>query len=347
MAVNPPDTVILRAAPDARAAGLDPGRRLGRRMLDGRCQTDRRACRKRPTCCWYVGNWQCSRAPPTVDPGADHGWHRLRSASNCDCYHWHHQKMGMVSPLLNGDLVLPEACLPVGLPTQVTAVTSIDAMRHALDAYTCRLRRNPLSNMPAIQALRLLSASLVAVCENGGNLAARQAMLLSAMLAKHAFSNARSQLSLYWPTQSAAFFMSLAPCRAVIGGTGRNCRPRCARQHREPAHGADRRHTGIGTERWHRDPTAGGWYGRKPYRSPGRRRHAADTSADQQPARATAGRCACNLHRSTVGNLASMRTYACWQPKGGTATPPIARRPRHSRPGFHRACAHLTLPPSP
>ena len=44
--------------------------------------------------------------------------------------------------------------------------------------------------MLALQALRLLSANLVSACENGRNLPARQAMLLGAMLAGQAFSNA-------------------------------------------------------------------------------------------------------------------------------------------------------------
>ncbi len=44
--------------------------------------------------------------------------------------------------------------------------------------------------MLARQALALLSANLIRVCENGADLEARQAMLLGAMLAGQAFSNA-------------------------------------------------------------------------------------------------------------------------------------------------------------
>lgn len=44
--------------------------------------------------------------------------------------------------------------------------------------------------MLARKALKLLSRNLVLACEDGGNLEARQAMRLGAMLAGHAFSNA-------------------------------------------------------------------------------------------------------------------------------------------------------------
>jgi alcohol dehydrogenase class IV len=99
-------------------------------------------------------------------------------------------KMGVVSPHLYADLALLDAELTLGLPTRVTAATGIDAMVHAIEAYTTRHKKNPLSDMLARQALILLSANLVTVCRDGRNLAARQAMLLGAMLAGQAFANA-------------------------------------------------------------------------------------------------------------------------------------------------------------
>ncbi|MFA9215695.1 MAG: iron-containing alcohol dehydrogenase [Sphingomonadaceae bacterium] len=99
-------------------------------------------------------------------------------------------KMGVVAPQLYADLALLDAELTLGLPPQVTAATGIDAMVHAIEAYTSRHKKNPLSDMLARKALGLLSANLIAACENGQNLAARQAMLLGAMLAGQAFSNA-------------------------------------------------------------------------------------------------------------------------------------------------------------
>ncbi|WP_375539576.1 iron-containing alcohol dehydrogenase [Rugamonas fusca] len=99
-------------------------------------------------------------------------------------------KTGIVAPQLYADLAILDAELTLGLPAMVTAATGIDAMVHAIEAYTSRHKKNPLSDLLARKALSLLSANLIHACENGANLAARQAMLLGAMLAGQAFSNA-------------------------------------------------------------------------------------------------------------------------------------------------------------
>ena len=99
-------------------------------------------------------------------------------------------KMGVVAPQLYADMAVLDAELTLGLPPAVTAATGIDAMVHAIEAYTSRHKKNPVSDLLARKALELLSANLIPACENGSNLAARQAMLLGAMLAGQAFSNA-------------------------------------------------------------------------------------------------------------------------------------------------------------
>ena len=99
-------------------------------------------------------------------------------------------KMGVVAAQLYADMALLDAELTLGLPPASSAATGIDAMVHAIEAYTSRHKKNPLSDMLARQALALLAANLIPACENGKNLAARQAMLLGAMLAGQAFSNA-------------------------------------------------------------------------------------------------------------------------------------------------------------
>src|SRR5476649_1396784 len=88
-------------------------------------------------------------------------------------------KTGIVAPQLYADVAL-----------LVTAATGIDAMVHAIEAYTSLHQKNPLSDMLARQALGLLFNNLIVACEDGANLAARQAMLLGATLAGQAFSNA-------------------------------------------------------------------------------------------------------------------------------------------------------------
>ncbi|RWR27997.1 iron-containing alcohol dehydrogenase [Sinirhodobacter populi] len=98
-------------------------------------------------------------------------------------------KMGVVSHQLYADRVLLDAELTVGLPAIQTAATGIDAMVHAIEAFTGQHKKNILSDVFAREALRLLSQNLIAACEDGTNRAAREGMLLGANLAGQAFSN--------------------------------------------------------------------------------------------------------------------------------------------------------------
>ncbi|MCH4543479.1 MULTISPECIES: iron-containing alcohol dehydrogenase [Brucella/Ochrobactrum group] len=98
-------------------------------------------------------------------------------------------KMGVVARQLYADFVILDAELTCGLPALHTAATGIDAMVHAIEAYTSRIKKNPLSDAFAREALKLLSANLIAACENGNDRHAREAMLLGANYAGQAFSN--------------------------------------------------------------------------------------------------------------------------------------------------------------
>jgi len=92
-------------------------------------------------------------------------------------------------PLL-ADVALLDPELTVGLPRHVTAATGVDAIVHAVEAYTSARLKNPLSDALAREALRLLTGNLVAACDDPANLEARSAMLLGAHLAGIAFANA-------------------------------------------------------------------------------------------------------------------------------------------------------------
>ncbi|PHX65431.1 MAG: alcohol dehydrogenase [Gemmatimonadetes bacterium] len=100
------------------------------------------------------------------------------------------EKQGVVSRRLYADVAVLDATLTLGLPARVTAMTGIDAMVHAIEAYTSRHAKNVLSDTLAMRALRLLSDHIVAAIEDGSNLEARRAMLQGSMLAGMAFANA-------------------------------------------------------------------------------------------------------------------------------------------------------------
>ncbi|WP_198970372.1 iron-containing alcohol dehydrogenase [Xylophilus sp. ASV27] len=99
-------------------------------------------------------------------------------------------KSGIVARQLYADMAILDATLTTGLPSAMTAATGIDAMVHAIEAFTSKRLKNPLSDHLALLALRLLSQNLVKACEDGQDLPAREAMLLGAMLAGQAFANA-------------------------------------------------------------------------------------------------------------------------------------------------------------
>lgn len=99
------------------------------------------------------------------------------------------QKVAIVDNALYPDLAILDPALTYDLPRHVTAATGIDAMVHAIEAYTNINRKNPVSDALAREALRLLSTNIVRACETPGDVKAREEMLLGAMLAGQAFAN--------------------------------------------------------------------------------------------------------------------------------------------------------------
>ena len=100
------------------------------------------------------------------------------------------EKRGVNSPALIADWAALDAELTVGMPRGLTAATGVDAMVHAVEAYTSAKAKNPISDLYAREALTLLSANLVRACEQPDDIEARSAMLLGSHLAGLAFANA-------------------------------------------------------------------------------------------------------------------------------------------------------------
>lgn len=100
------------------------------------------------------------------------------------------EKKGVVSPVIIPDWAVLDAELTLGLPPHVTAATGVDAMVHAIEAYTSKRLKNPVSDCLAREALSLLARNIHEACRPGTHLVARQNMLLGAMLAGMAFANA-------------------------------------------------------------------------------------------------------------------------------------------------------------
>lgn len=89
-------------------------------------------------------------------------------------------------------ILVPE--LTVSVPKQITAQTGLDALTHAIEAYVST-KANELTDFYALQAIKLISSSLVIAYNEPTNLEARKQMLVGSYYAGIAFSNASTNLA--------------------------------------------------------------------------------------------------------------------------------------------------------
>lgn len=99
------------------------------------------------------------------------------------------KKEGMNSPYLYPELALLDPELTLTLPPHATATTGIDALCHAIESYTS-VNASPISEMISLEAIGLISDNLRTAVHDGGNLDAREAMLLGSLYAGLGLANA-------------------------------------------------------------------------------------------------------------------------------------------------------------
>jgi alcohol dehydrogenase len=113
-------------------------------------------------------------------------------------------KVGVLSNYLRPAAAIVDPLLTLSCPPKVTADSGIDALTHAIEAYTAvdnadfplphgersvYQGRHPFGNMLAERAVRLIGANLRRAVRDGADLDAREGMALGATLAGMAFSN--------------------------------------------------------------------------------------------------------------------------------------------------------------
>ena len=98
-------------------------------------------------------------------------------------------KKGIVSPYLFPAIGILDPELTIGLPPQVTAATGMDALIHAIEAYTS-INASTITDMYCIKAIELLYKNIRIAFAKGDNIDARTAMMEGALLAGIAFANA-------------------------------------------------------------------------------------------------------------------------------------------------------------
>ncbi len=100
-----------------------------------------------------------------------------------------HYKMSLLDIRLAPKLALLDSNITAGLPPSIAAATGMDALTHAIEAYTGKMA-NPISDGLALHAIRLISQNLIPAVEDRNNQQAREQMLVASLIAGMAFGNA-------------------------------------------------------------------------------------------------------------------------------------------------------------
>lgn len=97
-------------------------------------------------------------------------------------------KMSLFDTRLAPRIALVDPALTLSMPASVTAATGMDALTHAVEAYTGRLA-NPIADALAVGAIKLVAQHLPAAVRDGTDRAAREGMMMASLLAGMAFGN--------------------------------------------------------------------------------------------------------------------------------------------------------------
>ncbi|MEM1314747.1 MAG: iron-containing alcohol dehydrogenase [Pseudomonadota bacterium] len=187
---DPPEAMVLNAVAQAREAGVDCVASVGggssldtAKLIAVLLATDQPLEEMYGVDLVRGGRLPLALAPTTAGTGSEVTPISIVTTGA-------NEKKGVVAPQLLPDFAVLDAELTVGLPAPVTAATGIDAMVHAIEAFTSKRLKNVVSDCLAKQALALLGANIRTACARPEDREARAAMLLGSMLAGMAFANA-------------------------------------------------------------------------------------------------------------------------------------------------------------
>lgn len=97
-------------------------------------------------------------------------------------------KFTVKSPLIAAKVALVDPGLTVSMPPSVTASTGVDALTHAVEAYSATCHE-PISDALALHAVSLIHKYIKRTVENGSDMEAREGMMMGSLLAGLAFSH--------------------------------------------------------------------------------------------------------------------------------------------------------------
>ena len=99
-----------------------------------------------------------------------------------------HRKASINDPSILPKYAVLDPELTIGLPPFITAITGMDALCHAVEAYTNYTYSTPLERKLAKDAVKLVHENLLVVYKDGKNVEARQNMLLASFYAGRSFT---------------------------------------------------------------------------------------------------------------------------------------------------------------
>ncbi|EPQ9406148.1 ethanolamine utilization microcompartment protein EutL [Klebsiella variicola] len=114
------------------------------------------------------------------------------------------RKQVLAHASLMPDVAILDAALTEGVPPPVTAMTGIDALTHAVEAYSAR-HATPFTDSLAMGAIAMIGEALPKAVGCGQDLAARENMLLASCMAGMAFSSAGLDAMMAHIESGAAF----------------------------------------------------------------------------------------------------------------------------------------------
>ncbi|MFJ5789914.1 iron-containing alcohol dehydrogenase [Lysinibacillus sp. NPDC093197] len=99
------------------------------------------------------------------------------------------QKEAILDIKLAPKLAIVDPELTLSLPKSITAATGMDALTHAIEAYTSNIAE-PISDALSLYAIEIIAKYLPLAVENGNDVEARQNMLGGSLIAGMAFTHA-------------------------------------------------------------------------------------------------------------------------------------------------------------
>jgi alcohol dehydrogenase len=102
-------------------------------------------------------------------------------------------KYAIYSPFMYPDVAIVDPVMSSSMPPRLTASTGVDALTHAIEAYVS-LEASPITDVFAVEAIKLVNQYLRAAYSNGDNMEARFGMAKASLFAGLAFGNAGTVL---------------------------------------------------------------------------------------------------------------------------------------------------------